>query len=99
MRGPMATAMPVIAPQIPMTLPRRSAGVGAVTMARASGTHTPPAAPCTARAATRTPSVGASAHKAEAMANRATPTVSIRRRPKRSPSIDPARIETANARA
>ncbi len=57
-----------------------------------------PPTPWTARAAINAPADGASAAAAEARVKMASPTASIRRRPKRSPSAAPVRRKTAKVR-
>ena len=54
-----------------------------------------PPTPCTARAATSVPIVGASAAAADPAVKTATPIVNIRRRPNRSPSAPPVSSSTA----
>ena len=92
--GPTATAEPVTAPQIPIALPRWPAGEAADTSARLSGVISAAPAPWIARAAISAPEDGARAHAADAEVNSASPTVNIRRRPRRSPSTAPSRIST-----
>jgi hypothetical protein len=64
-------------------------------MVSVSGVNSAPPAPCTARAATSAPIVGASAAAAEPAVKTATPIVNIRRRPNRSPSAPPVSSSTA----
>ena len=71
--GPLATARPVMALNIPIAAPRRSGGKAALSRARPSGTRSAEPAPCRARAAISTPTFGASAQAAEAAVNSATP--------------------------
>ena len=52
--------------------------------------------PCTARAAIRVSTLGASAAAAEAVVKMPSPMAKRRRRPKRSPSAAPVRSSTAN---
>ncbi len=51
--------------------------------------------PCTARAVTSAPMLGASAAAADPPVNRLRPITNIRRRPNRSPSVAPVRSSTA----
>ena len=96
--GPKPTATPVIAPQAPTTAPRRWAGNASVINTRLSGVAIPPPAPCTARAAIKAATLGASAHAAEAAVNTAKPARNTRRRPNLSPSAVPVKISAAKAR-
>ena len=93
--GPLATAKPVIPPKIPIAAPRFSGGNAALKSARPSGISSAEPAPCTARAAISQPTLGASAHAADATANKASPAAYSRRRPKRSPSAEPVISNTA----
>jgi len=93
--GPSAAPRPPIPPQAPSTAPRRSGGVTADSIVRVSGVKIAPPTPCTARAATSAPIVGASAAAAEPAVKTATPVVNIRRRPNRSPSAAPVSSSTA----
>src|SRR3954451_21654011 len=77
--GPLATARPVMALNIPIAAPRFSGGKAALNSARPSGTRSAEPAPCRARAAMRTPTVGASAHAAEAAGGNEDPDVRRRR--------------------
>ena len=71
--GPLATARPVIALNMPIAAPRRSGGNAAVRSAKPIGMTSAAPAPWTARAATSVPASGASAHAAEASANSTRP--------------------------
>ena len=71
--GPLATARPVIALNIPIAAPRFSGGNAALSSARPSGMISAAPAPWTARAAISQPTSGASAHAADATANSAEP--------------------------
>ena len=59
--------------KIPIAAPRLSGGKAALSSARPSGISSAAPAPCTARAAISQPTSGASAHAADATANRASP--------------------------
>ena len=72
--GPLATARPVIALNMPIAAPRRSGGNAALSSASPSGTISAAPAPCAARAAMSVPASGASAAAAEAAANSPRPT-------------------------
>ena len=93
--GPSAAPRPPIPPQAPSTVPRRPGGVTAASIVRVSGVKIAPPTPCTARAATSAPIVGANAAAADPAVKTATPIVNIRRRPNRSPSAPPVSSSTA----
>jgi hypothetical protein len=84
-RGPTATAVPPIAPQIPSAAFRRSGGTAALSSVSDSGMIMAPPAPCRARAMISRSMFGASAAAADAAVNKAMPITKIRRRPNRSP--------------
>jgi hypothetical protein len=96
--GPLSTARPVTPLKIPSALARLSGGKAALSCVRASGITSAAPAPCTPRAAISQPGSGASAHAADAAANRVSPAVNMRRRPKRSPSAAPVISSTAKLR-
>jgi hypothetical protein len=96
--GPAAIARPPIAPQRPTTAPRRSAGNAAVSKVSDSGMIAAAPMPWTARAASSKPTVGASAHPAEAALNTASPAMNIWRRPSRSPRAAAVMIPAAYVR-
>src|SRR4051794_34728251 len=77
-----------------MAAERLSAGVSASTSPSAAGIMAAAAAPCTARAATSAPTLGASALASEATVNSATPPMNTRRRPTRS-ATRPAGVSSA----
>ena len=93
--GPNATARPLMPPHAPRKTPRRSSGTPAERIVSVSGITIAPPSPCTARAASSTPIVGASAAAAEPAVKIAIPIANSRRRPKRSPSAAPVRSSTA----
>src|ERR1700733_6220508 len=96
--GPMATARPPIAPHAPRARPLRCGGTAADSRVRVSGIRIAAPTPCTARAATSHPMLGASAAAADPAVNRPRPPVKSRRRPYRSPSVAPVSSSTANVR-
>ena len=96
--GPVATARPVREKNTPSALPRRSGANAEPTSASASVVISAAPAPWTTRAAISQPIVGASAHAAEATANRASPAANMRRRPSRSPSAAAVISSTAKLR-
>ena len=71
--GPSATAIPVTALNRPIAAPRFSGGKAAVSSVSPSVSTSAAPAPWAARAATRKPTLGASAAAAEAAANRPNP--------------------------
>ena len=68
-------------------------------IARLPGVSSAPPTPCSAREATRTSALGASPQASEAAANHTTPTTNTRRRPNRSPSTPPTRMNAASVSA
>ena len=96
--GPMATAAPPMAPQIPRAALRRSGVTAALSRVRDSGMIMAPPAPWRARAATSTPMLGARAAAADAAVNRAMPRTKMRRRPNRSPMAAADSSRTAKVR-
>ena len=64
-------------------------------IARLPGVSSAPPTPCSTRAATSTPTLGASPHNSDASVNHTAPIRKIRRRPKRSPSDPPIRMSDA----
>ncbi len=95
--GPLATARPATPPQIPITVPRRSAGNAEVSNVRPSGMMIPAPIPSTARNAIRAPMPGASAQAADATVKTIRPEVYIRRRPIMSPSAAAVMMVAPNA--
>src|SRR5947207_263248 len=96
--GPKAIARPLIPPQAPRASPRFSAGTDRERTVSVSGITIAPPRPCTARAASSAPIVGASAAAALARVKMLSPSASRRRRPKRSPSAAPVSSSTAKVR-
>ena len=94
--GPNATARPLMPPHAPRNTPRFSSGTPAERIVSVSGITIAPPRPWTARAASSTPIVGASAAAAEAAVKIVIPIANSRRRPKRSPRAAPVRSSTAN---
>ncbi len=82
----MAVPTPLKPDQAPMALPRSSGRNVASRMARLPGVSSAAPMPCRARAAMRTPEVGAAAHSRDARANQMTPARKMRLRPYLSPS-------------
>ena len=95
--GPSAMPVPLMPDQMPSAAPRRSAGKALASSVRVSGATIAPPTPCSARAATRAPVVGASAAAALEAVKSERPMRNSRRRPKRSPSAAPGMSMTANA--
>ena len=93
--GPIATAIPLMPDHTPIAIPRRSAGNASASNVSVSGVTAAAPAPCTARAATSRPVLGASAAAAEATVNSDRPARNMRLRPNRSPSAAPVSSSTA----
>ncbi|OIQ79190.1 hypothetical protein GALL_390710 [mine drainage metagenome] len=96
--GPSATANPLAAPQAANAAPRRAGGTAALKIVRVNGRTSAPPAPCTARAATSQPAVGANAAAALAKVNTDNPRANMRRRPNRSPRAAPVSRRTPKLR-
>ena len=79
--GPMIEAIPPHAVQAPIAPPRAFGAKPATMIASDAGVMSAPAAPWSARAAIRTPIVGASAHRSETTPKAPIPTAKIRRSP------------------
>ena len=93
--GPIATAAPVVAPQIPNAVPRSRPWKAFASSASDTANMTPPPTPCTARAAMSTASFAIPQPK-DATVNSTRPIVKTSRRPKRSAS-DPPRARSSRA--
>jgi hypothetical protein len=76
--GPLATARPAIAPQMPTTAPRRSGGKAAVRIVSDNGITAAAPSPWTARAPSSSPGLRASAQAADAAVNSASPATNRR---------------------
>ena len=83
--------------KMPIAHPRRSGPNAMLSRASASGITMAAPVPCSTRPAISQPTVGASAHSAEAAAKTSKPTAYTRRRPNRSPSVDAAIMNTEMA--
>ena len=95
--GPSATPVPLMPDQMPRAAPRRFSGKALASRVSVSGATMAPPMPCSARAATSAPVVGASAAAALEAVKSERPMRKSRRRPKRSPSAAPGMSMTANA--
>ena len=95
--GPSAMPVPLIPDQMPSAAPRRSAGKAPASSVRVSGATIAPPTPCSARATTRTPVLGASAAAALEAVKSERPMRNSLRRPKRSPRAAPGMSMTAKA--
>ena len=89
--GPSRLPIPPQAVHAPTALPRSSGGKVVTITASAAGVSTAPETPWSARAATSTSIVGASAQSSEVAPKPATPSANTRRSPKMSPSEPPIR--------
>ena len=87
--GPIATAAPMVAPQIPKAVPRSRPWNSWVKRASETANMIAPPIPCAPRARFRNRGSVAAPHRAEAAVNNTTPMRKTRLRPSRSPS-DPA---------
>ena len=87
--GPSTVPIPPHAVQAPTALPRSSGGKVETITASAAGVSSAPATPWSARAATSTSMVGASAQISEVTPKADTPSAKTRRSPKMSPSEPP----------
>jgi hypothetical protein len=96
--GPTARPRLEIPAQMPMAVGTCLWGNAATRMASESGLSRAPPAPWTAREAMSWWSLVASAQAAEASVKMVRPTRNRRLRPKRSPSLPPSRMSTANDR-
>jgi hypothetical protein len=83
---------------MPMMAPRRCGGNAPVRIVRLSGITAAAPVPCTVRAASSQPTLGATAQHAEASVKTARPAVNTRRRPNRSPSAAPVMSRQARTR-
>jgi hypothetical protein len=79
--GPTTVAIPDHAVQEPIAPPRSAGGNVATMTASALGVSSAPNRPCSARPATSTPIVGASAQRSDVAPKPATPRAKIRRSP------------------
>jgi hypothetical protein len=86
----MAPAMAEAAAHTPIALPRAAPSEVEPRIARLLGSSSAAPTPWTPRPANRLARLGARAAPAEPTANSATPAISIRRGPNRSPSAPPS---------
>jgi len=84
MGGPNAAAAPPTADHRPMAAPLRAGPKAGRSSPSDVGSISAPPRACTTRAATRKPSVGATAHSAEAAVKAPSPSRKARLRPARS---------------
>ena len=87
--GPSTVPMPPHAVHAPIAAPRSDSEKVRTITASAAGVRNAPDTPCSARAATSVPIVGASAHSIEVTPKPATPAKNTRRSPSTSPSEPP----------
>jgi hypothetical protein len=92
MSGPSAPAIVPHAVQVPIAGPRSRSGNVLTITASELGVSSAPATPCSARNATNSPIVGASAHSSDVTPKPPAPSANIRRSPKMSPRDPPSRI-------
>ena len=79
--GPIATAPPIVAPQMPKAVPRSFPWNVAASSASEVANSIAPPMPCTARETVSTVGVPARPHASEATENRIRPVTNTRRRP------------------
>ena len=94
--GPTAPASPPSPDQAPTAGARSSGRKLAWIRASDAGVRSAAPTPCSTRAATSTSIVGAAAQPTDATPNQTEPMRNNRRRPKRSPSAPPSRMNDAN---
>ena len=97
--GPAAVATPPRPDHAPIARARSVETNDAWIIARLPGVSSAPPTPWRAREATSTSALGASPQAREATANQTTPITKTRRRPKRSPSTPPTRMNEARVSA
>ena len=97
--GPIATAAPIVAPQMPNAVPRSLPWNSWESRARAVANIIDPPSPWTPRAMIRKSGSLASPQAAEATVNNVTPRRKTRLRPKRSASEPAVRTQVASASA
>ena len=97
--GPIATAAPIVAPQIPNAVPRSLPWNSCEISASAVANIIAPPIPCTPRAMIRKSASLASPQASEAAVKRTMPSMKIRLRPKRSASEPAVRTQVASASA
>ena len=84
--GPIATAAPVVAPQIPNAVPRSGPWKACAMSASDVANIAAPPTPCRPRARFSNVGVPAAAHRTDAAVKSTRPAVKTRRRPRRSAS-------------
>ncbi len=94
--GPIARPRPEMPAQIPIACGSCLRGNAATRIDSDSGFRSAPPTPCTARKPISWVSVCASAHAADESVKITRPTMKMRLRPNRSPSLPPSRIRVAN---
>ena len=94
--GPIATAAPTVAPQIPNAVPRSLPWNSWDKRARETANMIAPPIPCAPRARFRNRGLEAAPQAAEATVNRTTPVRKTRLRPSRSPSEPALRTTVAS---
>ena len=99
MSGPIATAAPTVAPQIPNAVPRSRPWNSCERIASETANMIAPPIPCTPRARIRKSGLVAAPQSADASVKSATPPVNTRLRPRRSPSEPALRTLVASMSA
>ena len=98
-RGPIATAIPTVAPQIPYAVPRSFPWNSCAMIASETANIPAPPIPCNPRERMRKSGDVAAPHNADATVNSAIETRNTRFRPSRSPSEPALRIVAASVSA
>jgi hypothetical protein len=97
--GPIATAAPTVAPQIPKAVPRSRPWNSWERIASETANMAAPPTPWRPRARLRKSGEVAEPQSAEARVKRTTPPMKIRLRPSRSPSVPAFSMQVARRRA
>lgn len=94
--GPTASASAETPAQTPMAVPSSFRGNAATMIDSVSGFISAPPTPCPARNAISQSTLGASAQATDMPVKISRPTRNMRLRPRRSPSLPPSMMRTAN---
>ena len=97
--GPIATAAPIVAPQIPNAVPRSRPWNSCERRASEVANMMAPPTPCAARAAMRNPAVFAIPQRNEVTVKKPRPTTNTRLRPSRSASEPAVSMKVASVSA
>ena len=97
--GPIATASPIVAPQIPNAVPRSRPWNSCERIASETENIAAPPTPWRPRARLRKRGVVAEPQRAEARVKTTTPAMKTRLRPSQSPSVPAFSVQVARRRA